>query len=154
MLTLIYASGATLDILEAEVSGVEFQLNAQVNDAWSLRANYSYLDGELADGSTPRELPENTFSIWNSLQISSKFNLGIGATFQDESFTSNSSDSPVLPSYTRVDASAYYDVSEKLRIQINIENLTDTEYFPNAHTANNITVGAPINAVLTLTGKF
>jgi len=59
-----------------------------------------------------------------------------------------------LPSYTRVDASAYYDVSEKLRIQLNIENLTDTEYFPNAHTANNITVGAPINAVLTLTGKF
>jgi len=148
------ASGATLDILEAEVSGVEFQLNARVNEAWSLRANYSYLDGELANGSTPRELPENTFSIWNSLQISSKFNVGIGATFQDESFTSNSSGSPVLPSYTRVDASAYYDVSEKLRIQLNIENLTDTEYFPNAHTANNITVGAPINAVLTLTGKF
>jgi len=148
------ASGATLDILEAEVSGVELQVSGQISEAWSLRANYSYLDGELANGSTPRELPENTFSIWNTFKVSPQFGLGLGATFQDESFTSNSTNSPVLPSYTRVDASAYYNVSDNLRLQLNVENLTDTEYFPNAHTANNITVGAPINALFSVSGKF
>ena len=150
------ASGATLIVQDAEVSGFEFQVNGQVTESWSLSANYSNLDGELSNGSTPRELPENTFSIWNAFQVNSQIGIGIGATYQDESFTSNGSgDSRVtLPSYTRIDASAYYNVSEKLRIQLNVENLTDTDYFPNAHTDNNISVGAPINAQLSLIGKF
>ena len=153
-------SGATLSIEETEVSGFEFQISGQIIDAWSLTANYSYLDGELDDGATPREIPENTFSIWNNINVSSKFGLGLGATFQDESFTSNASvDTPeservTLPSYTRVDASAFYNFSDKLRLQLNVENLLDTEYFPNAHTDDNITVGAPINAQISVIGKF
>ena len=81
------------------------------------------------------------------------FGLGLGVTHQGESFSDNGN-TTTLPSYTRVDASAYYQLNPKLRVQLNIENLTDELYFPNSHTANNITVGAPINALLTLTGKF
>lgn len=146
-------SGATLVVQESEVSGFEFQVISQINDAWSLTANYSYLDGETDEGETPREIPENTFSIWNSFQVNSQFGLGLGATYQDESLTSDGGD-VVLPSYVRVDAAGYYNVSDNLRIQLNVENLFDTEYFPNSHTDNNITVGAPINAVLSLSGKF
>ena len=159
-------SGTTLIVLDSEVSGFEFQVNARISDAWSLSANYSYLEGEFGsqneelDGITPRELPENTFSVWNNFAISPQFGLGLGATFQDESFTSNSisgndgAPRASLPSYTRFDASAYYQVSDKLRLQVNIENLTDTLYFSNAHTDNNVTVGAPINALFSLNGKF
>jgi len=153
-------SGATLTVEDSEVSGFEFQINGRISDKWSISANYSYLDAELADGSTPREIPENTFSIWNNVEVNSKFGFGLGATFQDESFTSNSnintpdSERVTLPSYTRVDASAYYNVSEKLRLQLNVENLTDTEYFPTSHTDDNITVGAPINASFSLIGRF
>ena len=59
-----------------------------------------------------------------------------------------------MPSFTRLDATAYYTLNENLRLQVNIENLTDTEYFPNSHTDNNITVGAPINAKFTISGRF
>ena len=54
----------------------------------------------------------------------------------------------------RVDASAYYDLSEDYRLQLNIENLFDTEYFPSAHTSNNITVVRPISARIGITGRF
>jgi len=149
---------STLDVIDSDINGFEFQLSGQITDAWSLSANYSNLDGEIIDrdgatGRTPRELPENTFSIWNRVQVNSAFGFGFGATYQDESFVNNSN-SASLPSYTRVDASAYYDVSDKLRVQVNIENLTDELYFPNAHSTHQVTVGAPINALLTLTGKF
>ena len=153
-------SGTNLLVQESEVSGFEFQINGQISESWSLSANYSYLDGELSDGATPREIPENTFSVWNNILVNADFGLGLGVIYQDESFTSNASvDTPdservTLPSYTRVDAAAFYNVSEKLRVQLNVENLFDTEYFPNSHTDNNITVGAPINAVLSLSGKF
>ena len=76
-----------------------------------------------------------------------------GLTYQDESFIDNGN-SAVLPSYTRVDAAAYYDVSETLRVQLNVENLADTLYFPNAHSTHQVTVGAPLNARLSIRGRF
>ncbi len=145
-------------IVDSEISGFEIQLNGQLTNYWSITAGYGNLDGEQVNqsgptGLDPRELPEDNFSVWNSFQVSSSFGFGLGLTHQGESFSDNGNTTS-LPSYTRFDASAYYDVSEKLRVQVNVENLTDTLYFPNSHTANNITVGAPINALLTVTGKF
>lgn len=149
---------STLDVIDSEISGFELQLNGQFTDSWSAVASYTSLDGEQVSrsgptGLDPRELPENMFSLWNKFQISDRFGFGLGVTYQDESFIDNGNNA-VLPSYTRADASAYYDISEKLRVQVNIENLTDELYFPNAHSTHQATVGAPINALLTLSGKF
>lgn len=149
---------STLDVIESDISGYELQLKGQLSDAWSISANYGNLDGEIVDrsgatGRSPRELPENTFSVWSTYRVNDAFGFGLGATYQDESFINNSN-SAVLPSYTRVDAAAYYDVSDKLRIQLNIENLTDELYFPNAHSTHQASVGAPVNASLSLIGSF
>jgi len=149
---------STLDVIDSDVSGLELQFNGQVTDSWDVTASYTNLDGEQVNrsgptGLVPRELPENMFSMWNRFQVSEGFGLGLGVTYQGESFINNSN-SAVLPSYTRVDASAYYDLSEKVRIQFNIRNLTDELYFPNSHSTHQATVGAPINALMTLTGKF
>lgn len=149
---------ATLDIIDSEISGAELQLSGQINRQWRISANYSYLDGEIVDrsgptGRTPIELPENTFSVWTSYKVSDVFGMGIGLTYQDKSFI-NSSNSAVLPSYTRVDASAYYALSNSMRVQVNIENLLDEVYFPNAHATHQVTVGAPLNAMLTLVGTL
>ncbi|MEM7052178.1 MAG: TonB-dependent siderophore receptor [Acidobacteriota bacterium] len=148
------SDAGTFDIIETSVDGFEAQLQGQLTDRWFISAGYSYLDGEQADGiRRPRELPENMFSVWNNLQVTDVFALGFGLTYQDESFINNSN-SAVLPSYTRVDAAAYYDFSETLRIQLNVENLTDELYFPNSHSTHQATVGAPLNASLSIRGRF
>ena len=149
---------STLDVVDSTIDGFEAQLKGLVTDTWFISAGYSYLDGEQvnrsgATGLRPRELPENMFSLWNSIQVTDKLGLGFGLTYQDESFINNSN-SAVLPSYVRVDAAAYYDVSENLRVQVNIENLTDELYFPNSHSTHQATVGAPLNARLTITGRL
>jgi catecholate siderophore receptor len=149
---------STLDIIDSEISGFELQLAGQVTDAWSVSFNYSTLDGEIVDrnggtGLSPREVPESNISIWNSYQINDVMGLGLGATYQDESFINNSN-TAVLPSYTRIDASAYYDVSDTMRIQLNVENLTDKLYYPNAHSTHQATVAAPFNARLSIIGAF
>ena len=59
-----------------------------------------------------------------------------------------------MPGYTRVDAALYYDVSEDLRVQVKVENLTDELYFPNSHSTHQATVGAPFNARVALIGRF
>ena len=148
----------TLDVIDSEISGFEIQLQGQLIDSWYVSAGYSYLDGEQVDrsgptGLRPRELPENMFSLWNTFQASNNLGLALGLTYQNDSYIDNSN-SAELPSYTRVDAAVYYDVSEKLRLQLNIENLTDELYFPNAHSAHQATVGAPLNASVAVSGRF
>jgi len=53
-----------------------------------------------------------------------------------------------------VDAAAYYQISENLRLQLNIENLLDELYFPHAHNDHQVTVGAPVHARFSISGRF
>ena len=149
---------ATLDVIDSKIQGFEAQLQGQLTDRWFVSAGYSYLDGEIVDrmgptGLRPSELPEHMFSVWNNFQPTEKFGLGLGLTYQDESFIDNGN-TAVLPGYVRLDAAAFYDVSDTLRLQVNIENLTDELYFPNAHSTHQVSVGAPVNARFSITGQL
>ncbi len=149
-----------------EVDGFELQLEGQLTERLYVRAGYANLKGktDFTDAGVaqefPRELPENTFSIWSNFQVTDQLGLGLGATYQDEAFISDldigapSASHPTLPAFTRLDAAAYYDVNEDLRIQVNIENLTDTLYFPSSHSTHQATVGAPLNARFSVSGRF
>ena len=149
---------ATLDVIKSETDGFELQLEGQLTEAWYISAAYSYLDGEQmgrtgSKGLRPRELPENMFSVWNFVQFTPKLGVGVGLTYQDESFINNSNTAR-LPSYTRVDAALYYEWSDDLRVQLNFENLGDTVYFPSSHSTHQVSVGAPFNARLAVTMDF
>jgi len=152
------ADPGTLDVIDSTIRGLEAQVQGRVTDNWQINAGYSYLDGNQveADGSKGlrlRELPEHTFNLWSMFQLTDRLGLGAGLTYQDESFADNGNGT-TLPDFFRIDAAAFYDVNDNLRLQLNVENLFDADYYPNAHTANNITVGAPLNARFTVSGRF
>ena len=48
----------------------------------------------------------------------------------------------------------FFKATEKLELQLNVENLLDEDYFADAHNNNNISPGAPINARLTARVTF
>ena len=169
---VIDANIGTLEVVDSEIRGIEAQLQGQLTDKWDISLGYSFLEGDQVattdvlnaagevviaqgeeNGLILRELPQHTFNVWSNYQVTPRFGLGAGLTYQDDSFADNGN-LTTLPSFVRIDAAAFYDVNDKTRLQVNIENLTDTEYFPNSHTANNITVGAPINARFTVSGRF
>ncbi len=148
----------TLEVIDSEITGFEAQLRGQLTDSWFISAGYSTLDGEQVDrsgatGLRPTELPEHMFSLWNTYQVSPKLGLGLGFTYQDDSYINNTN-TAMLPSYTRVDAAAFYDLSSEFRIQFNIENLTNELYFPNSHSTHQATVGKPLNARLSIVSNF
>jgi catecholate siderophore receptor len=139
--------------VDAEIEGFEAQFLGQITDQWSVNAGYSYLTGEDKDGDRPAELPRNTLSFWNNYELNDKLVLGLGAIYQDESTPKGGADG-VVPSFVRVDASASYQINEDLRIQLNVENLLDKDYYPHAYGTHQATVGAPINARIALVGSF
>lgn len=144
-----------------ETKGFEVQMVGQVSDNWEINAGYSNLDGEemgrIVDGVEANrdlaQLPEHMLSVWNQFTLSPKWQLGVGVIYQSEQYATLNN-SVELPDFTRVDAALYYQHSDDLQVQLNVENLLDEDYFPSAHNANNIATGAPVNARLGVTYQF
>ncbi|WP_291845604.1 TonB-dependent siderophore receptor [Maricaulis sp.] len=137
--------------------GFELQLVGELTDSWTLNAGYSYLDGTVEgggfDGNATRQTPQHMLSVWNRYQVSEQLGVAIGATYQDAYFVLEDN-SVEIPAYTRIDAALYYDLDETTRVQLNVENLLDEGYFPDAHNNTNISTGEPLNARLTIRRDF
>ncbi len=162
-------SGTTVDptnplntiLVSSETEGLELQLVGQLMPRWKINAGYSYLDGKedgrvvggVSDNRTLREVPEHQFSVWNRYDVTSRLGLGLGVIHQSSQFASNGN-TVELPSYTRVDAAGYYTLTDKIRLQVNVENLFDEDYFPNSHNDNNISTGEPLNARFAMLVEF
>lgn len=137
--------------------GIELQLVGQLTDRWSVNAGYSYLDstvdGGAFDGNRTLQTPEHMASLWNEFEVTNRLDVAVGVTHQD-SFFVREDNAVEVPSYTRVDAAAFYTLSDQTRVQLNIENLFDTDYFPDAHSNDNISTGAGTNARVTVRHRF
>lgn len=129
------------------VKGVELGLQGHLTDAWQVMAGYAYQDGEVQtpgvqNGNRLGQVPENSLSIWNRYDFNAQWGFGLGAIYQGDVFVSTDN-AVVLPNFTRFDAAVFYTLNDSLRVQLNIENLLDEEYYASAHSNNNITPGSP-----------
>ena len=59
-----------------------------------------------------------------------------------------------LPGYFRADAALYWDLTENMRVQANLENIFDRLYYTNADSNTNITPGSPRAVRIGLTTRF
>ena len=147
-------TGESGEIVGLQVDGIELELKGKVNDNMNVVLGYTDMDGETSSGGEPREIPDSTLSVWATYQVSDQLGWGLGVMKVGESNISNNKPGLVLPSYTRVDFSVYYDVSDDLTVRLNAENLTDELYFPHSHSTHQASVGEPMNVRLSLTRKF
>ena len=92
---------------------------------------------------------------WFNYQVNDGFGYGLGFTSQGESqIKDGAASGGLLPSYTRWDAAMYWTMSDDLSVQLNIENLTDEEYYPHAHSTHQASVGEELNARLSVNYSF
>ena len=148
--------GESLLVDGQRTDGVELGISGQVTDAWSIQGGYAWQDGELTDqlgGTTLAQLPEHVASLWNRYDFSPAWGVGLGVVYQSDMYAA-ADNAVTLPSFTRVDAGVYYTLSEHLRMQLNVENLLDERYYPNAHNNNNITPGSPLAVRVGVTANF
>ena len=148
----------SINVGETRTKGLELALTGRVLPDWQVSAGYTWQDGTLRGNDNVRlgQLPKHQFSLWNRYDVSDALGLGLGVIHQSSQFAAirTSATTTKLPSFTRVDAALFLDVSEKVQLQANVENLFDTDYFADAHNNNNITPGAPVNGRVTVRVKF
>jgi len=143
-------TGETSEVRGLTVDGFEIELKGRVVDNLNLAIAYSDLSGETSSGGIPREIPEHTISAFVAWEVNEKLSVGLGLTQQGESKIKDNTPSLVLPEYTRVDLSAYYQVAPNLSVQMNVENLMDELYFPHSHSTHQASVGESVNSRVSL----
>ncbi|HVJ28488.1 MAG TPA: TonB-dependent receptor, partial [Vicinamibacterales bacterium] len=141
--------------------GLELELTGALTSAWNLTAGYAYQDGTITRsisstaqaGAALAHLPDHSMSLWSNYKVATRWSAALGVIHRSRMFAST--DNTVeLPRFTRVDGAVFFDLSARLRAQVNVENLFDEDYYASAHSNNNITPGSPRAVRLSLTTKF
>ena len=148
---------------ETRARGMELGLERSISDRWQVSAGYALQKAEVRERTTACDpeaascevplVPRHTFSLWNRYDVSNQLGVGLGVIARSKSYTSISN-AVELPAFARVDAAAYYQLGRGVEAQVNVENLLGADYFPSAHSDNNIAPGAPRNVKATLRFGF
>lgn len=149
-------------------TGVEVDINFDINEQWSLNANGTYQEPRTEPGdnalSTDEEqtkgIAEKFASTWltyshhfGALEAPVKFSVGV--TYEDERTISASAfgiDYAFVDSYTVWDAAVSY-VSDDWNVQLNLRNLDNTDYYSSAMYLGGLP-GEERNATLTVAYRF
>jgi catecholate siderophore receptor len=148
----------TINIGETNTKGFEIAIVGQVTANWQINGGYAYQDASLQGNRDIKlaQVPQNQFTLWNRFNVSRSLGFGFGYIYQSEQYATifTSPSTTQLPSFGRFDAAVFYSFPNDVKLQMNIENICDVTYFPDAHNNNNISTGPPLNARLSISRKF
>ena len=141
-------------------NGFELGLNGQLTSAWRIAGGYAYQDAFVTSATTAAragaqvgQVPHQTLSLWNQYQFLPRFAAGVGIVHRTDMFAAIDN-TVTLAGYTRADAAAFLTLTPRLRLQANVENLFDANYFVNADSNTNISPGTPRSLRVAMTTTF
>ncbi len=150
-----------------QTKGIELGIAGNITDKWSIFGGIALQDGKITKqqgsgddailkGAKLAQTPDRTLSLWNKYEINDMWSVALGIVSTSNRYAAlpTASESTLLPGYTRYDAAIYGKLNEKLRLQINLENLTNKDYVLYADNNNNITPGSPVTGRATLIYNF
>jgi catecholate siderophore receptor len=150
----------------SRVDGLELSLAGYVIDKWQVTAGYANLyaryltDTSNSSGTVAARAgahvpftPVHTYSLWNRYDFTEMWGAGVGVISQTE-YYANADNLVHVPGFTRVDGAVFYKFDKNLRAQLNVENIFGVKYYPSADSNNNITIGSPRAARISLTASY
>ena len=141
-------------------NGVEAGVAGSLTRSWRIAGGYAYQDAFVTSataaaraGAQVGQVPHHQFSLWNNYQIMKRVGAGLGILNRSDMFAAIDN-TVTLPSYTRADAAVFVSLTEKVRLQANVENLTNRRYYVNADGNTNISPGSPRSVRVGLIARF
>jgi catecholate siderophore receptor len=129
-------------------SGYELGWNGSITRSWRVAGGYAYQDAFITSatvaaraGALVAQVPRHTLSLWNNYQLRPRLGFGLGALHRSDMYAAIDN-TVTLPGYTRADAAVYFSLTEKMRLQANVENIFDKQYYVYADSNNNISPGS------------
>jgi catecholate siderophore receptor len=145
---------------EQRSEGFEFGAAGNLTSRWEVAAGFARQNAKIVSATAASEagaivpmVPRTSVSLWNKYDISSRFGAALGAIHQSSMFA-GIDNKVTLPSFERFDAALFAGIGWGLRAQLNVENILDADYYPTAHSNNNITPGQPRAFRFSVTAAF
>ncbi|MEM9389856.1 MAG: TonB-dependent receptor [Bacteroidota bacterium] len=146
----------------ADSKGLEFEASASPVEGLTLNAGYAYTDIQIRDfdgdednplaGNRIAYAPDHLANFWANYQMPKGLFQGVGISIgfyhTGENYT-NAANTFELPAYTILDGSLFYNFGQG-EIRLNINNITDKEYFRDAIYGNQFFPGVSRNYLLSL----
>jgi len=147
---------------ENRVRGVELGVAGAITPAWDIWAGYTYMNPKVLkyrsggtdyDGTRMKFIPKYSASLWTTYKVLPEITVGGGATYMGMRYA-NDNNSLKLPSYTRYDAMARYDINKAFSLQLNANNLTNTRLYDSSHVGIFYHVGPGRSYMMTASYRY
>ncbi|RYG81423.1 MAG: TonB-dependent receptor, partial [Alphaproteobacteria bacterium] len=153
----------------SRVDGIAVSATGNITSAWSITANYTYLEPKLirsvavgspdpAAGAELQNVPNHSGSLYTTYTLPFGLKLGYGVTYQG-SFALNLPTAASAVVYRSDDylvhnASVSYDITKDLSVLVNVKNITNELYYTRIRNNGWATPGDARSAVLTVGYRF
>lgn len=141
--------------------GIELGVSGNITENWKMFGGYAFQDGKITKslsstalaGASMAQVPEHTLNLWNRYDINQQWGVGLGSIYRSKMYASTDN-TVTLAGFLRFDAAVYFNPTENIEMQVNVENLFNKQYFANANSNTNITPASPIAAIASINLKF
>ncbi|MCJ8161233.1 TonB-dependent receptor [Acinetobacter zhairhuonensis] len=156
-------SDSYVDSGRVQSHGLEFELQHQFTDHLRVNANYTYTDASIveseveAKGARLKNIPKHTANLSADYQFSlvgHEAGLIGNVNYYGKRSANYIDNGTSLPEFTVVNLGGYVQVHPDLRVQLNIENLFDRDYYVSSYTNNWVQPGEPLKATATIHWAF
>ena len=109
---------------DSRSQGIELSGETPLGDRLRLSGNFTYTDTERPDGQPLERVPERVLNLRLDGDITDRSRFGLGLTHASGLVDRGTE----MPSYTLIDASVEYDLTDRATGYLRVENLFDEDY--------------------------
>jgi catecholate siderophore receptor len=167
-----YSTTGTYNTGENRVSGVEIGATGEITDNLTVQAGFTLMNSEVLESHYPAyegaalaNFAEKSGHVQIKYDITEALAVGAIARYESQRFVGQPDTAAVnattgdknwsVPSYTVFDAFVSYDVTRDLDVRLNINNLTDEDYYLAGYRSGNfVYIGDARQYVVTATYNF
>ena len=124
---------------DQEVKGVELGINGYLTKIWELTANYTHMDDRITASSDPLSqgkfapnTPHDAGNVWSILEPTEALQIGAGATAVSHRYA-DTENSAGVAGYVVYNAMLSYQLNAHFKLQLNLNNVTNTLYFTSIY---------------------
>ena len=142
---------------QARNMGVELDASFKFTDKISLLANFANISSKVTKdtsyvGNSLASVPNMTYGSW-VMYDEGTYGGGVGFNHVSSRAGDIANDFK-LSAYGTLDAAAHYDLTKNIRLQVNLKNITNEQYFSGGGSRVNIMQGQPFTVMSVLDIKF
>jgi catecholate siderophore receptor len=120
---------------DQRVKGFEIGIDGYLTEIWEVTANYSHLNDKVTASTDPLSVgrlapntPHDGLNVWSTVEPTPAWTVGAGFTAVSHRYADTENTAGV-PAYVAFNAMTSYKFSDHLKVQLNLNNVTDKLYF-------------------------